>query len=54
MWGAMVHRAGVGPEPCTIDKLTVDILAKKLSELKNEGIREKVVVLSKSMKSENC
>jgi hypothetical protein len=53
MWGAMVYRAGVGPEPCTIDKLTVDILANKLSELKNDRIRERAVELSKSMKSEN-
>jgi uncharacterized membrane protein len=53
MWGAMVYRAGVGPEPCPVDKLTVDVLAKKLSELKNNRIRERAVELSRSMKNEN-
>lgn len=53
MWGAMVHRAGVGPEPCRVDKLTANILAQKLAELKDEGVREKAVSLSVSMKSED-
>jgi uncharacterized membrane protein len=53
MWGAMVHRAGVGPEPCPVGNLTVDILAKKLSELKNDESRKRAVALSNSMTREN-
>lgn len=53
MWGAMVHRAGVGPEPCRVDKLTVEILAKKFEELKDVKVRERAVELSTSMKHEN-
>lgn len=53
MWGAMVYRAGVGPEPCRVDKLTAEILAQKLEELKDETVRERAVSLSVSMKEEN-
>ena len=53
MWGAMVHRAGVGPEPCRVDKLTAEILAQKLEELKDESVRGRAVSLSVSMKDEN-
>ena len=53
MWGAMVHRAGVGPEPCRVDRLTVKILAQKFEELKDQNVRERAVELSASMKLEN-
>ena len=49
----MVHRAGVGPAPCRVDKLTAEILAQKLEELKDETVRERAVSLSMSMKDEN-
>jgi hypothetical protein len=53
MWGAMVHRAGVGPEPCPVHKLTAVILAEKLKELKEEGGRKKAVALSVTMNNED-
>ena len=49
----MVHRAGVGPEPCPVHKLTAEILAKKLNELKEEDGRNKAVALSVTMNNEN-
>jgi len=53
MWGAMVHRAGVGPEPCPVDKLTADVLADKLRELTSESIRTKTLELAENMGLEN-
>jgi hypothetical protein len=53
MWGAMVHRSGVGPEPCPVHKLTAAILARKLEGLKDDEVRQKAVVLSVAMKQED-
>ena len=53
MWGAMVYRTGVGPEPCPVHKLTAGILAKKLEGLKDEIVRKKAVALSVAMKQED-
>lgn len=53
MWGAMVHRAGVGPAPCPVDKLTADILTKKLKELTSDTIKLQAAKLSKEMNEEN-
>lgn len=53
MWGAMVYRAEVGPEPCPVDNLTLDILASKLKDLTKERTREKAVALSALMNEEN-
>jgi hypothetical protein len=52
MWGAMVHRAGVGPEHCPVNKLTAEMLAEKLKALKEEAIRKKAVELSITMNNE--
>jgi len=53
MWGAMVHRAGVGPAPCPVDDLTVDILTSKLQELTSDTIITRAKALSVSMNEEN-
>jgi hypothetical protein len=53
MWGAMVNRAGVGPTPCPVHKLTAATLATKLEELKNEEVRRKAKLLSVTMSHEN-
>ena len=53
MWGAMVHRAGVGPKPCPVDKLTSKILIAKLTELTSPTIAQKATELSQNMGKEN-
>lgn len=53
MWGAMVHRAGVGPAPCPVDDLTADILTAKLQEVTNETIKLRAKELSGYMNEEN-
>ena len=53
MWGAMVHRAGVGPKPCPVDDLTADILMAKIQELTSETTKSKTVELSENMGKEN-
>jgi len=53
MWGAMVHRAGVGPKPCPVDKLTSTILIEKLTELTSATITQKATELSQNMGKEN-
>ena len=53
MWGAMVHRAGVGPAPCPVDTLTTKILTEKLKELTSETIKKRAVELSRTMNAEN-
>ena len=53
MWGAMVHRAGVGPAPCPVDELTAEILTKKLKELTSDTIKLRAEKLSKEMNEEN-
>jgi hypothetical protein len=53
MWGAMVKRAGVGPTPCPVHKLTAATLAMKLEELNDEEVRKKAKLLSVSMSHEN-
>jgi UDP:flavonoid glycosyltransferase YjiC (YdhE family) len=53
MWGAFVHRAGVGPKPCPVGDLTTDILIEKLKELTSEEIRRKAKELSDKMNLED-
>eukprot|EP00536_Pseudo-nitzschia_multiseries_P018198 jgi/Psemu1/328760/estExt_fgenesh1_pg.C_22480001 len=53
MWGAMVFRAGVGPEPCPVDDLTSAILSEKLTQLTSKSVREKARKLSENMGLEN-
>jgi hypothetical protein len=53
MWGAMVHRAGVGPEPCPVDDLTSEILEEKLQELTSINIKQKASELALKMNEED-
>ena len=53
MWGAMVYRAGVGPAPCPVDKLTAEILADKLQDLTSETLKRRAIDLSVTMNAEN-
>jgi len=53
MWGAMVHRAGVGPAPCPVDDLTTEILTANLKELTSDVIKGRAIKLSEQMNSEN-
>jgi sterol 3beta-glucosyltransferase len=53
MWGAMVHRAGVGPAPCPVDTLTAEILTEKLKELTSKTIKKRAEELSGFMNEEN-
>ena len=53
MWAEMVHRAGVGPPPCPIDKLTEDILVEKLQVLKSEEVRQRAREVSEKMNHED-
>ena len=53
MWGAMVHRAGVGPKPCPVSKLTSDLLVEKLKELRRPDIQSKAHALAKQMAAED-
>lgn len=52
-WGEMVSRAGVGPKPCPINKLTTEVLTSKLRELTSPTIKEAAVLLSKKMNEED-
>jgi len=53
MWGAMVERAGVGPKPCPVGKLTSKVLANKIVELTSDSIRKRAMELSENMAREN-
>ena len=53
MWGAMIHRSGVGPEPCPVQKLTVEILSQKLAELQSKKYKDAASVLSSKMLKED-
>ena len=53
MWGEMVRRAGVGPEPCPVEKLTDEILAKKLTEMLGPEMKSKAKRMSEQMAQED-
>ena len=53
MWGEFVNRAGVGPKPCPVTKLTTEILIEKLRELTSPTIKEAAVILSGQMNEED-
>jgi len=53
MWAEMVRRAGVGPAPCSVWKLTAALLAEKFAELRKPAIEEAAQKLSKDMKKED-
>jgi sterol 3beta-glucosyltransferase len=53
MWGEMVRRAGVGPAPCAVAKLTTEILVEKLLELQKPEIRAKAQAVAKQMATED-
>lgn len=49
----MVSRAGVGPKPCPITKMTTEMLIEKLRELTSQTIKETAVALSHQMNEED-
>jgi hypothetical protein len=49
----MVYRAGVGPEPCPVDKLTASILVEKLELLTHKEVQRKAKELSVTMNQED-
>lgn len=52
MWGEVVRRAGVGPKPCPVNDLTVDILVEKLNTLTNAEMKESAIALAAKMNAE--
>ena len=53
MWGEMVCRAGVGPKPCPVWKLTTERLVQKLTELQSPEIQTKAQALATKMGKED-
>jgi len=53
MWGEMVHRAGVGPEPCPVGRLTVEILSENLQHLHDTQVQSRIQKLAKLMNDED-
>jgi UDP:flavonoid glycosyltransferase YjiC (YdhE family) len=53
MWASMVSRAGAGPEPVPISKLTEDILVEKFDILKSPEIQQRVLELAQQMNQED-
>jgi hypothetical protein len=53
MWGFFVEMAGVGPKACPVNKLTVEILAEKLTALAGPALKEAAVELSEDMMLED-
>ena len=53
MWGEMVRRAGVGPEPCPINKLTEEKLVASLIALRSPEIKSKAEWMAQQMAKEN-
>jgi len=53
LWAEMVRRAGVGPAPCSVWKLTETVLAEKFAELQKPEIQEAARKLSMKMKRED-
>lgn len=49
----MVYRAGVGPSPCPVTKLTAEILAEKLRDLQKDSLKQNAVELSQKMATED-
>ena len=49
MWGEMVRRAGVGPEPCPINELTEEILVEKLLALQSPEVKSKAELMGEQM-----
>lgn len=53
MWSEMVARASVGPRPCPVKDLTVDILTERLKDLTSAELKANAVALSEKMNAEN-
>jgi len=53
MWGEMVHRAGVGPKPCSVWQLTDQLLADKFQSLTDPEMQAAAQRLASQMASEN-
>ena len=53
MWGEMVRRAGCGPPPCPIGRLTVDVLAANFGELTAGEVVATTKALAEQMTAED-
>lgn len=53
MWGAMIHRSGVGPAPCPVHKVTVELLSEKLIELLSNQYQEAAASMASKMQKED-
>lgn len=52
-WGAAVHRAGVGPEPCPVAQLTAEGLARRFRALADEAVVAHAAALGASIRRED-
>jgi sterol 3beta-glucosyltransferase len=53
-WGAAVHRAGAGPQPVPVKKLTPDRLALAIRAVRNDtGMQARAALLSEQIAQEN-
>lgn len=53
MWGAMIHRSGVGSAPCPVHKVTVELLSEKLIELLSNEYQEAAASMASKMQKED-
>ena len=52
-WGAMIYRAGAGPEPVPYKKMTEEILAESITKALGEDIKSAVKEMSEKIAGEN-
>lgn len=52
-WGAMVHRAGVGPPPCPVHALSVQVLQEALDTLLSTSVVEAAASLGAELRKED-
>ncbi|KAJ5038037.1 uncharacterized protein L3040_006909 [Drepanopeziza brunnea f. sp. 'multigermtubi'] len=52
-WGAMIHRAGAGPEPVPFKKMTEDTLANSITTALTPEVKAAVEVMAKEIAGEN-
>lgn len=52
-WGAMIHRAGAGPEPVPFKKMTEESLAHSITTALGPAVQTAVKVMAKKIASEN-
>eukprot|EP00669_Euglena_mutabilis_P006638 TRINITY_DN2177_c0_g1_i1.p1 TRINITY_DN2177_c0_g1~~TRINITY_DN2177_c0_g1_i1.p1 ORF type:complete len:569 (-),score=36.91 TRINITY_DN2177_c0_g1_i1:147-1853(-) len=52
-WGAMIERAGLGPSPCPVDRLTPSVLAEKFKSLVDPVVVERARQMAQSFAKED-